>query len=289
MEPATKRSYRLPLIVSVILHIALIITLSLQVVSAGGSQHKPTQASTKPVPVKATVTSQAAVDAAITRIQKRESAKKEQALAELKRIQQQTARSKRRQAQEQKRLAAIRAKQKAIAKKAKAQALAVKKLKLEQAKREAARKKALAAQKEQARLATIKKQQQQAALQKQRQALADKLMAQQLQTEQQQIKQDEYSAQLASAIAEYSDKISDAIGSYWNKPEVTSQKIKAVLMLDLGPGGVVLGVRLAKSSGNAVWDRQAMAAAHKASPLPVPKDPRLFDKFRHLRLTVSPS
>ena len=65
--------------------------------------------------------------------------------------------------------------------------------------------------------------------------------------------------------------------------------IKAILSIDVGPGGVVLAVRLAQSSGNALWDRQALAAAQKASPLPVPKDPRLFDKFRHLRLTVAPT
>ena len=289
MEKQPRRPYRLPFILSVFLHLALIVALSIQVVGSGRAAKPKTSAVPKSAPVMATVVSSQSVDAAVARIEQRESLQKRQALSDLQRIQTQSARLKRQQVQAQKRLVALKAKQQEIAKQAKAQALAAEKLQMEKARQAAAQKKALAVKAEQAQLAALKQQAQAKALQTQRETLANQLLMQQMQAEQSQIQQNEINAKLAEAIVEYTGKISGAIGSYWNKPDVNDQNIKAVLMIDVGPGGVVLGVKLAESSGNAIWDRQAMAAAHKASPLPVPKDPRLFDKFRHLRLTVAPS
>jgi colicin import membrane protein len=54
------------------------------------------------------------------------------------------------------------------------------------------------------------------------------------------------------------------------------------------PGGEVMGVEIVKSSGDATYDRQAENAVRKASPLPVPEEARLFQKFRRFNLVFSP-
>ena len=53
-------------------------------------------------------------------------------------------------------------------------------------------------------------------------------------------------------------------------------------------GGDVADVKIVKSSGNATWDRQAELAVRKAAPLPVPADPRLFDKLREIQFDFAP-
>ena len=54
------------------------------------------------------------------------------------------------------------------------------------------------------------------------------------------------------------------------------------------PGGEVLTVRLRRSSGVPAYDSAVERAILKASPLPLPPDPTLFQQFRDLHLKVSP-
>jgi len=44
-----------------------------------------------------------------------------------------------------------------------------------------------------------------------------------------------------------------------------------------------------KSSGNTTFDRQAELAVRKASPLPVPDDPRLFQQMKDIQFEFDPS
>jgi TonB family protein len=62
-----------------------------------------------------------------------------------------------------------------------------------------------------------------------------------------------------------------------------------VLRIRQVPGGEVLNVRILRSSGDPGFDQSAESAVLKASPLPVPSDPRLFNaEFRELDLEFSP-
>jgi colicin import membrane protein len=54
------------------------------------------------------------------------------------------------------------------------------------------------------------------------------------------------------------------------------------------PGGEVLSVRLSRSSGNQAYDAAVERAILKASPLPLPPDPGLFQQFRELKLQIRP-
>ena len=54
------------------------------------------------------------------------------------------------------------------------------------------------------------------------------------------------------------------------------------------PGGDVVEVNIAKSSGNEIFDRRAATAVEKASPLSVPSEQRLFEKMRVIEFTFRP-
>ncbi len=86
----------------------------------------------------------------------------------------------------------------------------------------------------------------------------------------------------------YKAAIIQAISEQWLVPQNLPKNILCVLDIRVAPGGVVLDVTVKKSSGNPVLDNSAMAAVKKASPLPVPTDPSLFDAFRTITLTVKP-
>jgi len=89
-------------------------------------------------------------------------------------------------------------------------------------------------------------------------------------------------------IDKYKALIIQAISSQWIVPPNLPQNISCELDVRVAPGGVVLQVSIVRSSGNPVLDNSAIAAVNKASPLPVPATPGLFDQFRELHLTVKP-
>lgn len=88
-------------------------------------------------------------------------------------------------------------------------------------------------------------------------------------------------------VDKYKAQIVQLIQSRWHINQVNA-KIKCVYAIDIGPGGVVLSLKLIKSSGDAALDQSARTAIMQSSPLPVPNDPALFERFRQLRLTLSP-
>lgn len=113
------------------------------------------------------------------------------------------------------------------------------------------------------------------------------LMAQQMAKETQEV-QAAAKQQMAKIIDEYKGPITRKIGQYWIVPPNLAKGVSTLLEIKLGPGGVVLSVKLITKSGNDALDRSAKQAVFKASPLPIPEDKTLFDQFRTLRLTVRP-
>ena len=90
-----------------------------------------------------------------------------------------------------------------------------------------------------------------------------------------------------SELARYVAKFKAVISNAFVYPDLKSG-LKCTLFVRLIPGGEVIDVRVVESSGNAVFDRQAENAVRKASPLPVPDDPRLFEKMREIRFLFDP-
>lgn len=261
--PQIPRSYRLPLMLAIALHVALIIALIV---------HLPANTFRLPGPVsKAKIIHAVAVNP--------------------KQVQQQihAVKQKARQAQKQK-LARIRKAQAKIARIKRAKRLKQQRLLALKKKRLALkRQRALAKKQAQARAEKVhaEKIKQQKALADKQKTLMNKMLAQQMAHDQQQLTAAK-AAQNAGVIDQYKARILQAIGGYWVVPAGANDSLKTQLLIKLAPGGAVLTVQMLRSSGNVALDRSAEVAVYKASPLPVPKDPAIFDKFRLLRLTVSP-
>ena len=56
--------------------------------------------------------------------------------------------------------------------------------------------------------------------------------------------------------------------------------LECVLSVQTVPGGEVISVTINKPSGNEVFDRRAVTAVEKASPLPLPSDAAVFERLR---------
>lgn len=95
-------------------------------------------------------------------------------------------------------------------------------------------------------------------------------------------------ANIASEIEKYKTLITDAISRQWILPENIDKNAKSLFRIRLAEDGSVLEASLIQSSGDVILDRSAQTAIHKASPLPVPKDPTIFTIFRDIKLTVNP-
>lgn len=91
-------------------------------------------------------------------------------------------------------------------------------------------------------------------------------------------------AQILSMEEKYMGLIQQTIRSNWINQFDPNAKLTAVLKITLDQNGKVLSVSVASSSGNSAFDRQAVLAVQKSSPLPLPPDPDLAKKFMNLIL-----
>jgi colicin import membrane protein len=66
--------------------------------------------------------------------------------------------------------------------------------------------------------------------------------------------------------------------------------LQCVLTIRLIPGGDVVNVTIERSSGNDIFDRRAITAVQKATPLPVPQDALTFERLglRQFNLVFKP-
>ncbi|MDR1012519.1 MAG: cell envelope integrity protein TolA [Coxiellaceae bacterium] len=89
-------------------------------------------------------------------------------------------------------------------------------------------------------------------------------------------------------INTYKLRIKRAIDSQWIKPERNNNGDFCELLINIDSNGMVLEIRLVSSSGNLALNRSAEAAVWKASPLPVPNDPKLFVAFKTINPIFKP-
>ncbi len=93
-------------------------------------------------------------------------------------------------------------------------------------------------------------------------------------------------AMSANAEAAYKFAIEQRISRNWVKPPTATTGIECVVNIRQLPGGEVVSVSIGACNGDAVVRRSIEAAVHRASPLPAPADPSVFD--RDIRLTFRP-
>jgi colicin import membrane protein len=61
-----------------------------------------------------------------------------------------------------------------------------------------------------------------------------------------------------------------------------------IIAIRTAPNGQVIAAQVTKSSGDPAFDRSAEAAVRKASPLPMPPDPKVAAKFFSFSLRFKP-
>lgn len=123
---------------------------------------------------------------------------------------------------------------------------------------------------------------------KRRQKEAEQSLKEQLASEEQ---SRAAAAREARALAEV-DKFKAIIGQKvernWNRPLGAAKGLQCTVRVRLVPGGEVLGATVVRGSGNAAFDRSVENAVHKASPLPLPSDPTLFEHYREIEFLFNP-
>jgi colicin import membrane protein len=216
-----------------------------------------------------------------------ELAKREQEQKELQEQAEQQAKAKQ-QEEDQKRLEQERQQEQALAQEKAAEEKRVEEKRLadEQAQRQAqekaeaerkAREAAEAKKKaeEQKRLEAQKQVEQQAAAE--READLKRSLDQELRADQ---------ARSSGALASWQSQITARIQRAWLRPPSARQGIECVLNVTQVPGGEVTNVRIGSCNGDQAVRESIEAAVYRASPLPPPPDPTLFE--RNLVITFRP-
>jgi colicin import membrane protein len=94
-------------------------------------------------------------------------------------------------------------------------------------------------------------------------------------------------AMVATAEAAYIFAIQQKIVRNWVKPPTATAGLECIVNVTQLPGGDVVSVSIGACNGDSTVRRSIEAAVYKASPLPAPSDPSVFD--RNLRLEFRPT
>ena len=87
-------------------------------------------------------------------------------------------------------------------------------------------------------------------------------------------------------MQQYLSAIGARVARNWVRPASAKPGIECIVRVTQIPGGEVVNVRVESCNGDAAVVRSVEAAVYKASPLPPPPDPTLFD--RNLRFAFKP-
>lgn len=90
----------------------------------------------------------------------------------------------------------------------------------------------------------------------------------------------------AGALAVYMEQIRQKIYRNWSVPASAREDLECAVRVRQAPGGEVIGVTILTCNGDDAVRRSIEAAIRKASPLPEPSDPNLFDRNILLNLGI---
>ena len=93
-------------------------------------------------------------------------------------------------------------------------------------------------------------------------------------------------ARAGPALASWQSQIAAKINRAWFRPPTAQPGIECILNVTQVPGGEVTEVTIGACNGDQAVRESIEAAVYRASPLPPPPDPALFD--RHLRIDFKP-
>jgi colicin import membrane protein len=205
------------------------------------------------------------IDSGVMEAAKREEEQKK-ALAEQRRREQDQQKQQTLQQQQEKEHQAKLAEQKRIADEK--QKVEQQRLKVEEQKRQETARKA----EEERRRQELRAEEQRVQEQQQR-AEWDRLQAQEAAAAQQ-----ARSRELASKKALYVEAIRQKVERNWIRPASSQTGDRCNVFVQQIPGGDIVDVRVDSCSGDALFQRSVEAAVRKASPLPDPPEPALFER-----------
>jgi colicin import membrane protein len=93
-------------------------------------------------------------------------------------------------------------------------------------------------------------------------------------------------ARAGPALASWQSQIAAKIEHAWRRPPTARPGIKCVLHVTQVPGGEVTQVNIGECNGDQAVRESIETAVYRASPLPAPPDPSLFD--RQLTINFNP-
>jgi colicin import membrane protein len=257
------------LIGAVLLHLAFAAIFGLTLVNIWSKPLKPTLA-IQAVVVDRSVIDRAARQQQRERAQERERQQAEQRRQQEKREAEQRAEQDRQQEQKQR-------EQEQQRRQAEEQQVREKQETERKAQAEADRQRKVEA--EQKRVAEIERKQKEEAAR--RKAADDAKLQQQREADlKSQIEEEEGRAQAANAglLNQYIAMIQQAIVRNWNRPPSARAGLECTVKVAQTPSGTVLSVQVDKCNGDAAVKQSVEAAVLKASPLPPPPDPRVFER-----------
>ena len=84
--------------------------------------------------------------------------------------------------------------------------------------------------------------------------------------------------QSSGALASWTQQISARIHRAWLQPPSARSGLQCLLLVTQAPGGAVVSAKLETCNGDQAVRESLVAAAYRASPLPPPPDPSLFER-----------
>lgn len=228
--------------------------------------------------VETVAVDEAAVERELQKLRSDEKARRDTEAARQRKLASEAEQMKRAREQEAKRLADLKKKRDQEQRASEAERKRLADLKAEQ-QRVAAEKAAIEKKREEEtkRLADLQKKRE-----AQQKAEAEAALKAKLAAEQERLARE--TASINSRIkAEYIDLIANKVSRNWLRPAGTTGSVDCRVFVRQIPGGEVVEVRLLQSCGSPALDRSVEAAVRKASPLPEPPTPDVFDREINFR------
>ncbi|MAJ91887.1 MAG: hypothetical protein CMF40_06840, partial [Legionellales bacterium] len=92
-----------------------------------------------------------------------------------------------------------------------------------------------------------------------------------------------------SEILKYTSRITSSIENRFNRTNL-KEGLSCKILIRMNEDGKVIESTIVETSGNGLFDQRAEKAVYSASPLPVPSDRKLFNKYmrRGIEITFEP-
>jgi len=279
------KSKPIVLLAAIVLHFVLIILLSINLSSS--EIHRPATSDKKIV--KAVVVDASKIEAEASKLKLAEDRKKQQELEQQKKIQQEQEKARKQLAEEKKNLADLKKKQadekkrledlkkKNLAEKNRIEA---EKKKVEADRKEAEIKKAKAEKRKQEELEAKRKLDEEKRRKDEAAELQRKL-ADEERMEAEARQAAEHNAKLQSLRSQYVRLIEQKVERNWLRPATSTSDMSCEVIVTQTSLGDVIDVSLGQCVNDLAFQRSIERAVRKASPLPPPPSPEVFDREIH--------